>query len=203
MSIMFSIMMEKIGNPVTVCEPQSPTSQNTNLQMPSLDRMLNSVAGSAGDPPHPNRLKVNMNEDLSDVAKLKGKSIMQDKENNKCGATEDGSLGVGNVVAPMGDCSLRALGNGEGSDKTCGEGGKGESKVETLADGHVVEEESGEGNSGGSGSGVDRPLGNGDATLAPPLSSLKRVGLKPRRKNKQKSLTNVETSASQEAHAHD
>ena len=49
--------------------------------------------------------------------------------------------------------------------KTCGEGGKGESKVETLADGHVVEAESGEGNSGGLGSGVDRTLANSDANL--------------------------------------
>ena len=114
-----------------------------------------------------------MNEDFSDVARLKEKFVMQDKENKKSGAIEDGSLGVENVVAPMGDCSLIAPGNGEGSDKTCGEGGKGESKVETLAAGHVVEDESGEGNSGGSGSGVDRPLGNGEATLPTPLSPLK------------------------------
>ena len=125
LSTMFSIMMEKIGNPVPVCETQSPTTQNTNSQMPSLDRMLNSVAGSAGDPPpDPKRLKMNMNEDLSDVAKLKGKSIMQDEENHKGGAIEDGSLGVGNVVAPMGDCSLRAPGNGEGSEQNMWRGRK-------------------------------------------------------------------------------
>lgn len=76
MSTMLSIMMEKIGNHVTVCEPQSPTTQNTNSQMPSLDRMLNSMAGSAGDPSHLKRLKVKEVEDASDVAKLKGKSIM-------------------------------------------------------------------------------------------------------------------------------
>lgn len=51
LSTMFSIMMEKIGNPVPVCETQSPTTQNTNSQMPSLDRMLDSLAGSAGDTP--------------------------------------------------------------------------------------------------------------------------------------------------------
>ena len=51
MSTMFSIMMEKMDNPVTICETQSPTTQNINSQMPSLDRMLNSVAGSAADPP--------------------------------------------------------------------------------------------------------------------------------------------------------
>ena len=35
------------------------------------------------------------------------------------------------------------------------------------------------------------------------MSPLKRVGLKTRRKNKQKSLTNVKTNASQETHPHD
>ena len=43
LSTMFSIMMEKIRNPMTVGEPQSPTAQNTNSQMPTFDRMLNSV----------------------------------------------------------------------------------------------------------------------------------------------------------------
>ena len=106
-------------------------------------------------------------------------------------------------MALMGDKTSKAPGNGDGGEKSCGEGGKGESKVEALADGHVVEAASGEGNSGGSRSGVDRPLSNGDASLAPPLSPLKRVGPKIRRKNKQKSPTNVETSACQEAHPHD
>ena len=50
MSTMFSIMIEKMGNPVTVCETHSPTTQNTNSQFPSLNRMLNSEADSAGDP---------------------------------------------------------------------------------------------------------------------------------------------------------
>ena len=204
LSTMFTIMMEKMGNPVTVGETQSPTTQNTNSQMPSLDRMLNSVAGSAGDPPpHPKRLKVSMDEDLSDVARLKGKSVMQDEENQKGGAIEEGSLGVENVVAPMGDCSLRASRDGEGSDNPCGEGGKGESKVETLTAGHVVEDVSGEGNSGRLGSGDDRTLGSGDVNLPTPLSPLKRVETKSRRKKTPKSPTNVETSASQEAHAHD
>ena len=87
-----------------------------------------------------------------------------------------------NVVVPMGDCSLRAPWNGENSDKTCGEGGIGESKVETLVFGHVVEDESGEDNSGGLRNAVDRPLGNGDATLPTQLSPLKRVGPKSRKK---------------------
>ena len=55
LSTMFSILMEKIGNPMTVSEPRSPTAQNTNSQMPSLDHRLNSGAGSAGGPPPPER----------------------------------------------------------------------------------------------------------------------------------------------------
>ena len=144
-----------------------------------------------------------MIEDASDVAKLKGKSIMQDEGNPKGGATEDGSLRGGNVVAPMGDKTSKAHGNGDGGEKSCRGGGKGESKVEALADGHVVEVESAEGNSGGSRSGVYRPLSNGDANPVPPLSPLKKIGLKTRRKKKQRSLTNVVTSSSQEAHPHD
>ena len=57
LSSMFSIMMEKIGNPVSVSEPKLPTTQNTNSHMPSLDPLLNSVAGSAGDPPARNALR--------------------------------------------------------------------------------------------------------------------------------------------------
>ena len=53
LSTMFSIMMEKLGNPVPVCETQSPTTQNTNSEMPSAERMLDSVAGSAGETPPP------------------------------------------------------------------------------------------------------------------------------------------------------
>ena len=51
LSSMFSIMMEKIGNPRVVYEPKSPTGQNTNSHMPSLDPMLNSDPHSAGDTP--------------------------------------------------------------------------------------------------------------------------------------------------------
>ena len=155
-------------------------------------------------PPDPKRLKgLALNEDQSDVARLKGKYVVQDEENPRAGAIEDGSLGVENVVAPMGDCSQRAPGNGEGNGKTCGEGGKGESKAETLAVGPVVEEEGGEGHSGGLGSGVERTLANSDATLAPPLSPLKRGGPKSRKKKTPKSPPIVETSASQEAPTHD
>ena len=89
---------------------------------------------------------------------------------------------MGNVVAPVGDCSVRAAKNGEGRDKTCGEGRKCESKVEILANDKVVEPESGEGNSGGLGSGVDRTLASSDATLASALSPQKRVGAKSKKR---------------------
>ena len=175
--------MMEMGNPVTVCETQSPTTHNTNSQMPSLDHMLNSVVGSAGDlAPHSKRLKLDTNEDLSDVAKLQKKFVMQDEEKQKGGATKDGSLGVGNVVALVGDCSLGASGNGESNDKTCGNGRKCESSVETLAKGKALEAESGEGNSGGLGSGVDRTLASSDATLASALSPQKRVGAKSKKR---------------------
>ena len=144
-----------------------------------------------------------MNEDTSDVARLKGKSVVQDEENPPVGAIEDESLVMEDVVAPMGDFSQRAPGNGEGSGKTCGEEGKGESKVQTLAAGHVGKDEGGEGHSGGLGSGVERTLANSDATLALPLSPQKRGGPKSRKKKTPKSPPNVETSASQETHAHD
>ena len=198
LSTMFSIMMEKMGNPVTACETLSPTTQNTNSQMPSLDRMLHSGAGSAGDPPvNPKRLKVNPIEEASDVAKLKGKSVMQEDGNQQGGATEDVSLGGILVVAPKADETPDAPGNGDGGEKSCVEGEKGESKVDAVADGHVVEAEGGEGNNGRSGGGVDRSICNSDANQALPLSPLKGVRAKTRRKKKQKSATNVETSASQ------
>ena len=201
LSSMFCIMMEKIGNPMTVGEPQSPTAQNTNSQMPSFDRMLNSGAGSAGDPlPQPKRLKIDVIEDVSDLDKLKGKAILQDEEG---GATENAMFGVGNVVPEMGDGSLREPGKGENSAKSCGENRKKNNKIETEADGHVVELESGEDNSSGSRGGVDRPVSNGNATKDPTLAALNRVGPKTRGKKKQKSPTILETSACQDASLHE
>ena len=197
LSTMFSIMMEKMGNPVTVCETQSPTAQNTNSQMPSLDRMLHSGVGSGGDPPvNPKRLKVNPIEEASDVAKLKGKSVLEVDGNQHGGATEDVSLGRVLVVAPKADDTPDAPGNGDGGEKSYVGGEKVESKVDAVADGQVVEAEGGEGNSGRSGGGIDISICNADANQALPLSPLKGMRAKTRRKNKQKSATNVETSAS-------
>ena len=144
-----------------------------------------------------------MIESMSDLDKLKGKSILQDEGKEQDGAIDNGRLRVGNVVPAMGDGSLTAAGNGEPSDKTCGARGKGDSKIETEADGHAVEVECGDGNSCGSGGGVDRPIGNGDAIKDPTLAALNRVGAKTRGKKKQKSPTIVETSVSQDASQHD
>ena len=58
LSTMVSIMMHKIGNPGSSSEPKSPTPQNTNSLMPSLDPMLNSWAGSEGDTPRKKGYKV-------------------------------------------------------------------------------------------------------------------------------------------------
>ena len=147
----------------------------------------------------PERSKVNPIEEASDLAKLKGKFVMQVDGNQQGGATEDVSLGGLFVVAPKADHTPNAPGNGDGGEKSCVEGGAGESMVEAVADGYVVEAEGGEGNSGGEGGGVDRSICNGDAKQADPLSPLKRVRAKTRRKNKQKSAANVETSARQGA----
>lgn len=57
LSLMLSIMIEKMGNPRFVSELNSPIAKNTNSHMPSLDPLLNSVAGSAGDPPARNALR--------------------------------------------------------------------------------------------------------------------------------------------------
>ena len=76
LSSMFSIMMEKIGNLGSISEPKSPTPQNTNSHMPSLDPMLNSWEGSEGDTPRKKGHKVIRTEDAIDVAKMNGKGVM-------------------------------------------------------------------------------------------------------------------------------
>lgn len=82
-------------------------------------------------------------------------------------------------------------------------GQKKGSKIEALADGHVEAVHSGEGNSGGSRSENNRFPKSGNDDLASPLSSHKMFGPKYKRKYKQKTLTNGETSTKQDAHPHD
>ena len=48
---MFTIMMAKMGNSGSILEPTTPTAQNTNSNMPSVDPMLNSGACSEEDTP--------------------------------------------------------------------------------------------------------------------------------------------------------
>ena len=92
LSLMFSIMMEKIGNPGFVFEPKSPSTQSTNSHMPSLDPMLNSMAGCADDTPRKKCFKVNKTEGATNVAKLKGKGVMRGarspKGDSKIGASK-------------------------------------------------------------------------------------------------------------------
>ena len=133
-SSMFSIMMEKIGNPGVVYDPKSPTGQNTNSHMPSLDPMLNSDPGSVGDTPHRKGFEVLRTEDATDMAKLKKKGVMRGGRSpggaskigvSKVGGTmrngspegavtEGGTLGGGNGVAPVGEPTPKVVGIGEG-----------------------------------------------------------------------------------------
>ena len=145
-----------------------------------------------------------MIEDANDVAQLKGKSVMQEVGNPEFEDTEDGIVDLGgNVVADIGESSVKASGKGEDGGNSGGEGKKSESKIEALADSPKPATDSGEVNSKGSGSGPDRRPSSEPHDLAPPLSPQKRVRPKARRNNKQKSSTNVRTSANQEVHPHD
>ena len=195
---MFSIIMEKIGNPVSVLEPKSPTTKTVTSQGPSVDRMFVSVACSGGEPPLP---KENLSKDANDVAQLKGKSVLQVVGSPECEVTEDGIVDLGgNVVADIGESSLKASGKGEAEGNSGGEGRKSDGKIEALADSPKPATDSGEVNSKGSGSGEDKRPSSEPHDPAPPLSPEKRVRPKTRTKNKQKSSTIVGTSGSQKAH---
>ena len=95
-------MMEKISDPRSVSEPKSPTTQNTNSHMPSLDPILNSWAGSAGDTPCKKGPKVNRIEDATNVAKLNGKGVMGGARSPK----GDSKIGAGKVGGTVRNESL-------------------------------------------------------------------------------------------------
>ena len=76
LSSMFAIMMEKIGNPVTVWDPKSPTPQNTNSHMPSSEPILNSCDGSPGDTTLNPMSKVIESEAPTNVPKLNREGVM-------------------------------------------------------------------------------------------------------------------------------
>jgi hypothetical protein len=93
LSSMLSIMMKKLGNPVNVCEPKLPTPQNTNSHMPSLESMLISWDGSAGDTTRNPVTKVIESEAPSNVAKLNGEDVMGG------GKSPEGASEVGGIEA--------------------------------------------------------------------------------------------------------
>ena len=221
LSSMFSIMMEKIGNPGPVCDPKSPIVQNTNSHMPSSEPMLNSWAGSAGETPRENGSKVTRAEDATDVAKLNGKGVMGDGKSpegdsnagaSKVGGTEakesaggvvmeGGSLGGGdNETEAVGEPTPEEAGNGKGGVDLLAKGGGSGSKLEGSGDGGSGRVVSVEGGSGGSGhgDGTIHPSGNVDRAQALSVGKIV-TPTKRRRKNKPNSPTIVGGRANQDA----
>jgi hypothetical protein len=178
-------MMEKLGNPVTVCEPKSNTPQHANFHMPSSEPMLNSWHGSAGDTTTKAVSKLLESDEPSNVAKLIGELIT-------------------GVTAAVGEPTPRQGGNGEDGLHHSDKGGGSDTLIEGSGeDGNVIAlaVEDGSGGSG-SGEGRSQPCGNGDMAL--PLSPGKKAHpMRPRRKNKAHSPNKVGGSGSQEAHPND
>ena len=95
---MFSMMMEKLGNPVTVCKPKSPAPQNTNSHMPSSEPLLNSWDGSVGDTTRNPLTKVIESKTPNNVAKLNGEGVMGGGR-SPVGASKVGTSMVGGIQA--------------------------------------------------------------------------------------------------------
>ena len=204
LSSMFTIMMEKLGNPPTVCEPKSATPQNTNSHMPSSEPMLNSWDGSAGDTTVNPVTKVIESEVLTNVARLNGEGA------SKVGACEVGGTETLEILAAasmegggaaVGEPTPSQGGNGEDVIDVCAKGAGIDTVIEGMADGGTAVADAVEGGSGGSGNGEGRCIRSGIVDMAPPLSPGKRATpTKPRRKNKHHSPNRVGGSGSQEAH---
>ena len=73
---MFTIIMAKMGNQTPILEPTTPTAQNTNSNMPSVDPMLNSGAGSEEDTPRKKARTMVRTEGEVDLANLSPKGVM-------------------------------------------------------------------------------------------------------------------------------
>ena len=162
-------------------------------------------------------------EDATDVAKLKKKGVMWGGRSpwgaskigvSKVGGTmrngspegavtKGGTLGGGNGVAPVGEPTPKAVGIVEGGGDSCAQGEGGGSKIEAPTDVGSGTTESAEGGCGGSGSGEVRIGATGKDDMALPLSPEKKIAPKTRSKNKEKSLTNLGTSANEDAHPKD
>ena len=214
LSSMFTIMMEKLGNPVTVCEPKSATPQNTNSHMPSSEPMLKSWDGSAGDTTLNPVTKVVESEAPTNVAKLNGEGVMGGGRSPE-GASEVGASKVGGTEAleilagalmegggaAVGEPTPSQGGNADDGVDVCAKGAGIATLIEGSADGGTTIALAVEGGSGGSGNGEGRCIQSGNVDMAPPLSFGKRATPpKPRRKNKHHSPSRVGGSGSQEAH---
>lgn len=157
LSSMVSSMMKKIGQVQTVCDRKSPPAQITNSLMPSLEPMLNSGAGSAGDTTHNPSSKVVGTEDATHATQAthathaKGDSEVGAsnvgatvaKPSPGGGVVEDGDLGgVGNRGAAVGEPMPIEAGKGKGVSNIIAKGAESGSKIEGSGDG---------GSSGGGG----------------------------------------------------
>ena len=213
LSSMVSSMMEKIGQVQTVCDPKSPPAQITNSLMPSLEPMLNSGAGSAGDTTHNPSSKVVGTEDATHATRAKGDSEVGAsnvgatvaKPSPGGGVVEDGDLGgVGNRGAAVGEPMPIEAGKGKGVSNIIAKGAESGSKIEGSGDGGSGTAVAVEGGSGGSGNGDEMITPSGKVDMAQPLSPAKRgTPTKRKRKLKNHSPTKVGNSGSQEAHASD
>ena len=217
LSSMFAVMMEKFGNPVTVCEPKSPTPQNTNSHMPSSELMLNSMDGSGGDTTRNPVSKVIVSDALSDLPKLNWEGVMppgtspqaaSDVGASKVVGTEaKGTLAGGLMeggAAVVGEPIHSQGGNGEDGVDICAKGGGSGNLIGATGDGGTVVALAVEGGTGGSGNGEGRLDGSGNVDMALPLSPGKNVPpTRPRRKNKHHSPNKVGGSGSQEAQPND
>jgi hypothetical protein len=216
LSSMFAIMMEKIGNPVTVCDPKSPTPQNTNSHMPSSEPILNSCDGSPGDTTLNPMSKVIESEAPTNVPKLNWEGVMGGGRSaevaSEVGASKvvglealetlAGAIMEGEAAAVAEPTPIQANGK-EGVD-VCAKIAGSDTLIEGGGDGQSMIALAVEGGSGGSGNGEGRCVVSENVEMAPPLSPQKRVTpTKPRRKNKPNSPNRVGGSGSQEAHPTD
>ena len=213
LSSMFAIMMEKMGNSATVCEPKSATPQNTNSHMPSSEPMLASWDGSAGDTTLKVVSKVIETEAPTNVAKLSGEGVMGGGRKSE-GASEVGASTVNGTEAletlagavleggaeAVGEPTRSQDGIGKDGFGVCAKGAGSGTLIEGSGDGEAGIALAVEGGSGGSANGEGRCIGGVNVDMAPPLSPRKRDPPTPRRKNKPHSPNRVGGSGSQEAH---
>lgn len=217
---MFTIMMAKMGNSGSILEPTTPTAQNTNSNMPSVDPMLNSGACSEEDTPRKKARTMVRTEGEVDLANLSPEGVMvgggsvegdskviDSKEDvvevngSPAGTQVDGvSLEGGNMIAAGPSQVALTLGVPKVSGKNAASGSK---VAGSEGDGNekIVSEEGG---SGGSGNGDIRKKASGDVDVVKPQSPGKRVTpKKPRKKKRHITSPKVGASGSQDVTAID